>query len=422
MSRAANLLKVKLVENIQEPGRYADGGGLYLLVRKRAKLVERLWFFRYRRGPRGKAHELSISLGPAKDVTLAVARETARRCRQALLAGQDPRQAALRAQKSVPTFGEAADDYVTTIEPTLRNAKHIAQWRMTLGDTYCRTLRKLLVSHVTTEHVMAVLKPIWLDKPETAQRLRGRIERVLDAAKVLGHRSGENPAQWRGHLSHLLPGARKLSRGHHAAAPWREVPGLMAKLRGLDSVSALALEWTILTCARTGETIGATWSEIDRENAVWIVPAARMKAKREHRVPLSARCIEILAEAERLAGNYLFPSRGSESPLSNMAMAECLKSLRPEATVHGFRSTFRDWVGEATDFADSLAEAALAHVVGDKTERAYRRGDALERRRELMAAWDAYLSSKRGRRSLGKRKKDSMPDSDLDMPRHKKRA
>lgn len=396
MSRASNLLKVRFVDTVREPGRYADGGGLYLLVRKRTEDIERLWFFRYRRGPRGAARELSISLGRAKDVTLADAREAAQRCRQALLSGQDPRRTVARAQKRVPTFAEVADDYIAAIEPTLRNAKHVAQWRMTLGDAYCKALRRVSVSHVTTEDVLAVLKPIWLEKPETAQRLRGRIERVLDAAKVLGHRSGENPALWRGHLSHLLPAAEKLSRGHHAAVPWQEMRDLMVRLRALESVSALALEWTILTVARTGETIGATWSEIDCGAELWTIPAARMKARRAHRVPLSARCSEILDEAARLGGVHLFPSRDPDRPLSNMAMAECLKSLWPGATVHGFRSAFRDWVSEATNYPDSLAEAALAHIVGSKTERAYRRGDALDRRREMMNAWNAYLHAKTG--------------------------
>lgn len=394
MSRASNLLKVRFVDTVREPGRYADGGGLYLLVRQRTEGIERLWLFRYRRGPRGAAREISISLGPAKDVTLADARDAAQRCRQALLGGQDPRQTVARAQKRSPTFGEAADDYIDTIEPTLRNAKHVAQWRMTLGDSYCRELRRVAVNHVTTEDVLAVLKPIWIEKPETAQRLRGRIERVLDAAKVIGHRTGENPALWRGHLSHLLPSTQRLTRGHHAAVPWPEMPDLMVKLRQLDSVSALALEWTILTCARSGETIGATWPEIDRAAGLWTVPATRMKAKRAHRVPLADRPLEILDEAKALGGHHLFPARAPGAPLSNMAMAECLKSLWPGATVHGFRSAFRDWVSETTNYPDGLAEAALAHIVGDKTERAYRRGDALDRRRDMMKAWNAYLLSK----------------------------
>jgi integrase len=389
MARGLNLLSAQTVKTITKEGRHADGGGLYLVVRKRGTLVERLWVFRYSRGARAEKRDSVISLGPARDLSLANARELAKLCRGALLAGQDPR-AAIAPPSEAPTFGREADDYIDSIEPGMRNTKHVAQWRMTLGDVYCKALREKAVDRIGTEDILAVLKPIWLTKPETAQRIRGRIERVLDAAKVRQKRTGENPARWRGHLEHLLPSARRLVRGHHAAVPWRDMPTFMRRLKALDSVSALALEWTILTCARTGETIGATWPEIDIEQAVWTIPAARMKAHREHRVPLSARCLEILAEAKSLGGVHVFPARKPKKALSIMAMAECLKGLDPAVTVHGFRSSFRDWVSEATSFSGELAEAALAHVVKDKTERAYRRGDALERRRELMAAWERF--------------------------------
>lgn len=389
MARGLNLLSAQTVKTITRAGRHADGGGLYLVVRKRGQAVERLWVFRYSRGTREAKRDSVLSLGPARDLTLARARALAGRCRAAILAGEDPRLA-IAAPTTAPSFGEVADDYIDSIEPGLRNAKHIAQWRMTLGETYCKALRAKPVDRVTTEDVLAVLKPIWLTKPETAQRIRGRIERVLDAAKVKRLRIGENPAQWRGHLAHLLPAGPKLVRGHHAALPWADMPAFMLKLRALDSVSALALEWTILTCARTGETIGATWKEIDRAAGIWIVPASRMKAKREHRVPLSPRCLEIIAEAEKLGRPHLFPARKRGKSLSVMAMAECLKGLDPDITVHGFRSTFRDWVAEATSFPGDLAEAALAHIVKGKVERAYQRGDLLERRRELMAAWERF--------------------------------
>jgi integrase len=389
MARGLNLLSAQTVKTITREGRHADGGGLYLVVRKRGEAVERLWVFRYSRGARAEKRDSVISLGPARDLSLAGARELAKLCRGALLAGQDPR-AAIAPPSEAPTFGQEADDYIDSIEPGMRNAKHVAQWRMTLGEVYCKALREKKVDQIGTEDILAVLKPIWLTKPETAQRIRGRIERVLDAAKVRQKRSGENPARWRGHLEHLLPSAKRLVRGHHAAVPWRDMPAFMRRLTALDSVSALALEWTILTCARTGETIGATWPEIDLEQAVWIIPATRMKAHREHRVPLSPRCLEILEEAKLLGGAHIFPARKPKKALSIMAMAECLKGLDPAATVHGFRSSFRDWVSEATSFPGELAEAALAHVVKDKTERAYRRGDALERRRELMAAWERF--------------------------------
>lgn len=389
-ARALNLLSVRFVASAP-PGRHADGGGLYLQVRGRGELLERLWLFRYRRGGRGGQREAALSLGPARDVPLAQARELAARCRAALAAGGDPRQALAKA-RGAATFGQVADAYVDAIAPGLRNAKHVAQWRMTLGEAYCKSLRKLPVDRVATEDVLAVLKPAWGRRPETAQRLRARIERVLDSATVQGLRSGDNPARWRGHLQLLLAAPRKLARGHHAALPHEELPAFIARLRALQSVSALALEFTILTVARTGETIGATWPEIDLAQRLWIVPAERMKATREHRVPLGDRALAILAEAGKLGGVHLFPGRASDRPLSNMAMAMCLKGLAPGVTVHGFRSTFRDWVGDATGFPETLAEAALAHVIGDKTERAYRRKDALERRRKLMAAWERYLA------------------------------
>jgi len=395
--RARYLLKARFVAGVTAPGRYNDGGGLCLLVRRRGDAIERLWLFRFRRGPRGGSKETALSLGPAHAISLAQARELAGRCRSAIALGQDPRRLLGRAV-ALPTFGEFADRHVDSIAPGLRNAKHIAQWRMTLGDTYCHTLRRLRIDRVGTEDVLATLKPIWTTKPETAQRLRGRIERVLDAAAVAGLRSGSNPARWRGHLALLLARPTKLGRGHHAAVPWAEMPAFMARLRALDTVSALALEFTILTAARTGETIGATWAEIDLAARLWTVPAERMKAKREHRVPLCDRCLAVLEEARQLrtSGDWLFPGPRPGRPLSNMAMATCLKGLRPDATVHGFRSSFRDWVGEATGFSEQLAEAALAHIVGSKTERAYRRGDALERRRELMAAWATFLSEATG--------------------------
>ncbi len=377
------------------PGRHADGGGLYLNVRQHAGSISRHWLFRYRRGKRGAEREVVISLGNAADLSLAAARKLAGECRTALAFGQDPRRLA-RFRPAPQSFAEAAAAYIDAIEPSLRNAKHVAQWRSTLlGPAYCASLQRVGVDKVTTEHVLAVLKPIWHVVPDTAKRLRGRIERVLDAATVAGQREeGANPARWDGHLQMLLPPPATLSRGHHKALPYPEVPAFLVELRALDSVSARALEFTILTAARTGETVGATWSEIDVERRLWTIPAARMKAKREHRVPLTARCLEILAEVRKLKGRYVFPGRDRTRHLSTMALLECVKGLRPgHATVHGFRSSFRDWIGEATNFPTHIAEAALAHLVGDRTERAYRRGDALDRRRQLMAAWASFCNS-----------------------------
>ena len=369
-------------------GRHSDGGGLYLLIRQRAETLEKLWVYRYRKGGRDGAIERSISLGPLRDVSLAKAREKAALCREEVRAGRDPKTSLVSPDNS--TFGKVADDLVDSLTNSFKNEKHREQWKTTLSDTYCKTLRKRPINGITTEHVLEVLKPIWQKTPETASRLRGRIERVLDAAKVQSLREGDNPARWKGHLDMLLPKPAKLRRGHHAALPWKDMPGFMMDLRSLDSITALSLEWTILTACRTGEAVNADRSEINRETRVWTIPARRMKAKREHRVPLSDRCMAILAETDKIGGKWLFPGLSIKKPLSTSAMAECLKHLAPGVTVHGFRSSFRDWVSEATQFPEWLAEAALAHVIADKTERAYKRTDALERRLEMMQAWERY--------------------------------
>jgi integrase len=261
--------------------------------------------------------------------------------------------------------------------------------------TYAGPIRSKRLDEITREDIVLLLRPIWLTKNETASRLRGRIEAVLDAAKAEGFRTGENPAAWKGNLEHSLPAAPKLMRGHHAAMPYRAVPGFVQALRRRDATAARALEFLVLTAARTGEVLGLTWDEVDFERALWKVPPARMKAGREHRVPLSERAIDILRQMEDLrsgTSDYVFQGRRGR-PLSGMAMQMLLRRMNlNDVTVHGFRSSFRDWVSEETDFPRELAEAALAHVVGDATERAYRRGDALERRRELMEAWSRLLA------------------------------
>lgn len=286
------------------------------------------------------------------------------------------------------------------IEGGFRNAKHLAQWKMTLGPAYCGKLRGQHLDDITTDDVLAVLSPIWQKKNETASRLRGRIERVLDAAKAKGLRSGDNPARWRGHLDTLLAKRQKLQQGHHAALPYAEMPAFVAGLRAREAVAARALEFAILTIARSGEVLGATWHEIDMEKKVWTVPAGRMKAGREHRVPLSEAALAVLKAMEPLREavdgvSYVFPGQRPKRPLSGMAMAMLLRRQKHEQkiTVHGFRSSFRDWAGEETSFASETAEASMSHAVGDAAERAYRRGDALEKRRELMNAWAAYCLS-----------------------------
>jgi integrase len=287
------------------------------------------------------------------------------------------------------TFGEAADALIESMAPSWRNEKHKAQWGMTLR-VYCEPIRNKPVSDVTTDDVLWVLKPIWRSKAETASRLRGRIERVLDYAKTHGMRSGENPARWRGHLDAALPRRQKLTRGHHKAMPYEAVPAFLSALRNMEGVSPRALEFTILTAARTGEVIGARWEEVDLEARLWVLPASRTKAGREHRVPLSARASAIIAALEEVrVSGYVFPSVRRDKPLSNMAMEAVLRRMKQDVTVHGFRSAFRDWVGEETDFPREVAEAALGHIVGDAVERAYRRGT---RWRKGADSWKLGLS------------------------------
>jgi integrase len=289
------------------------------------------------------------------------------------------------------TFGAFAEEFIAELAKGFRNAKHVAQWKMTM-KVYAKRLRPLPIDKIETDDILSTLRPIWLTRPETAKRTQGRIERILDAAKARGLRTGENPARWRGHLDNLLARQSKLSRGHHKAMPYSEVPTFLATLRQSQSFSAFALEFLILTAARTGEIIGARWREI--EDTVWTVPAHRMKAQRAHRVPLSARALEILTLLEPLRtspDDFIFPGAKKGRGLSQMALAMMLRQCgRGDITVHGFRSAFRDWAAEETDTPREIAEAALAHAVGDATERAYRRGDALAKRRVLMDEWETF--------------------------------
>jgi integrase len=277
------------------------------------------------------------------------------------------------------------------MRPSWRNGKHAAQWKMTLQE-YAAPLRRLPVDKITTDDVLSVLKPFWNDKPETASRLRGRIERVLDAAKAQGLRSGENPARWRGHLDQLLPKRQQLTRGHHPAMSYTDVPAFVADLQARQATAASALEVAVLTAARSGEVLGARWVEFDLDRAVWTVPATRMKAGREHRVPLSPRALKIVkAMQDTRNGDFVFPGHRPGRPLSVMALEMVLRRMKiKDATVHGFRSAFRDWAAECTNFPNEVCEAALAHVIENKAEAAYRRGDLFDKRRKLMEAWAAY--------------------------------
>ncbi len=392
MARAMNKLSARTVATLAKQGRHSDGGGLYLSISDDHATVRRRWVLLFRW--HGKLKEMG--LGPAATVSLAQARELAEKWRRELHAGRNPldaREAERRAAQGVRTFGEVAAAFYNAKSHDWRNAKVRAQWMTTL-ERYAARLMPMAVNDISTDDVLAVLQPIWTTKAETASRVRGRIEAVIDAARARGliQPNKANPARWRGHLSHLLPKRRKLTRGHHPAMPFRDVPPFIARLREREAIAATALEFLILTAARTAEVLGARWAEIDLDAAIWTVPARRMKGAREHRVPLSGQALEILNRMAKLRdGDFVFPSARAGRPLSGMAMEMCLRRMKVEGvTVHGFRSSFRDWAGDSTQFPRELAEAALAHVAGDETERAYRRGDALERRRKLMQAWGTF--------------------------------
>lgn len=384
-----NKLSARKIATTTKPGRYVDGGGLHLVITP----TSRKWVFRF--NWQGKQRDMG--LGALRDVPLSEARELAGKAREHLRASRDPiteRDGLKRAALAVPTFGEMADSLIESIGHGFRNSKHCAQWRMTLTK-YAAPLRKKRVDEITTTDVLEVLQPIWAAKSETAARLRGRIERVLDAARAKGYRSGENPARWRGHLDAILPKPSKLTRGHHAAMAFDDIPQFIERLRKTQGLGALALEFLILTAARSGEVFAAKRSEFDLKTKVWTVPGLRMKSGREHRVPLSERASEIIRDiSDKHSGEFIFPGLRPGTHLSSMTLAMVLRRMDLDCTVHGFRSTFRDWAGERTSFPREIAEAALAHVVGDATERAYRRGDALEKRRELMKEWAAFCEPK----------------------------
>lgn len=399
MARASKKLSAVTVKNLSRPGRHADGDGLYLSI---APGGSKSWVFLWMKDKRRR--EMGLGAYPA--VSLADARSKLEECRRTVAAGGDPLE--LRDAAKPMTFGDCADRFLESMESGWSNEKHAAQWRNTLSrkrdeagelvkDGYCLSIIDKPVADLTTEHVLKVLTPIWGARAETASRLRGRIERVLDYARVNGWRTGENPALWRGHLKNALPSRKKLQRGHHAALEYKEVPAFIAQLRGLEATSARALEFLILNASRSGEVMLATWQEIDFDEAVWTIPAVRMKAAVVHRVPLAPRALEILRAAKEFSmSDYIFPGQKPGRPLSAMAFTMLMRRMKFDAyTPHGFRSSFRDWVGDETTFPREIAEAALAHRVGDETERAYRRSDALARRRRLMEAWASYCAGEK---------------------------
>ncbi len=413
MTRSIHKLTPMAIEKQKMPGKYADGGGLYLVV---ADSGAKTWVFRYMF--LGKRREMG--LGTLQVITLKEARSKAADCRKLLADGQDPiedRKAtmfriALEAASAI-TFKEAAETYIKAHKVGWRNAKHIQQWENTLATYVYPVFGQLSVGSIDVGLVMKVLEPLWQTKTETASRLRGRIEAILDWAAARGYRSGENPARWRGHLQNLLPRRAKVQRvQHHKALPYAETGAFMQEVRKSDVVAAKALEFVILTATRTSETIGATWDEIDFKNKVWTIPASRIKASREHKVPLTAEALAILeAMKETRVSDYVFPGGRAKNPLSNMAMLKFLDRMeRSELTVHGFRSTFRDWAAEQTNFPREVAEMALAHAVSDKVEAAYRRGDLFEKRRKLMEGWARYCHTlpSEGGKILKMKKKDAV--------------
>lgn len=367
------------------PGCHVDGRGLMLVVKPSGA---RSWILRYQL--RGRRRDLG--LGPWPEVTLAEARDKALAARRLVKAGRDP----LAERSRVPglTFQPAAEALIESKRPGWRNAKHAAQWGSTLAAYAYPKLGALEVKAIDTAAVLEVLRPIWAGKPETASRVRQRIEAVLDYAAAAGARTGDNPARWRGHLDHLLPKPGKVRAvEHHAALPWQEAPSFMAALAKREGVAAQALAFTILTAARSGEVRGMTWGELDLAAALWTVPAGRIKAGKEHRVPLVSAARALLGEPGD-PGELVFPSPAkADAPLSDMTLAAVLKRMkRDDLTVHGFRSTFRDWAGEATAHPREVIEAALAHRLKDKAEAAYARGDLFTKRRKLMEDWDAFLA------------------------------
>ncbi|MCP4316232.1 MAG: integrase arm-type DNA-binding domain-containing protein [Hyphomicrobiales bacterium] len=383
MASGRDRLTDTAVKKRKTKGRMFDGAGLILNV---TATGSKNWIFRYT-SKSGKVREMG--LGGYPTIPLRKARDRADEYRNMVSDGLDPKQE--RDRESGKTFGDAADSYYQSMKARWTSAKTRHQWETTLKET-CKPVRRKPVADVGTDDVLKILTPLWQTTPETARRVRSRIENVLDYSKAKHWRSGENPARWRGHLENVLPKRDKKKRKHFSAMSYKDVPAFMERLAGLEWLSCRALEITILTACRTGEVLKAQWSEIDFESALWTVPAERMKAREEHQVPLPPKVIEILTPPyESRYNKFVFPGNAPGKPLSDMAMIMLMYRMEIKgATVHGFRSSFRDWCGDQTSFAREVAEAALAHQVGSEVERSYRRGTALEKRRQLMNAWADY--------------------------------
>ena len=393
MARNTNRLTALEVAKLEKPGYHCDGDGLYLQV---SKSGSKSWIMRYTMA--GKPCEMG--LGSLNAFTLAEARQRATAQRKLLTDGIDPLAtkrsdllARRMAEANIITFDKAATAFIEGNKAGWRNAKHADQWRNTLATYASPVIGSLPVNQIETSHIMRILSPIWTTKTETATRVRGRIEKILDWAKVQGYRTGDNPALWRGHLSEALPKPSKVAdAGHHAALPWSEINAFMVALQAMRGAGARAMEIIVLTATRTSEVINAKWSEFDLDAKLWTIPKERMKSFKEHRVPLSESVIRLL-NAQPHQGEYVFPGVKGK-PLSNMACLETLRRMgRGDLTVHGFRSTFRDWVSETTSYPRDVAEMALAHTIEDKSEAAYRRGDLIEKRRALMSDWAVHCGT-----------------------------
>ncbi|MBO1361923.1 tyrosine-type recombinase/integrase [Acetobacter sacchari] len=396
MSRLApNRLTARQVATLKD-GALADGGSLWVV----AKGGSKVWSFRYTSPKTGKRREMG--LGSAFDVSLQEARRRATECRQALLDDLDPLEARREEERAAKreagvTFREAAERYITEQTPAWRDRKGPSIWLGSLRLNVFPGIGDRAVNTIDTEDVLSVLRPIWNEKTETASRVRGRIEHILDYARTHGWREGENPARWKGHLAAILPAPSKVAKvEHHAATDRKDIARVMAALAASGGIAAKAVRFTCFTAARSGEIRSATWDEIDLDTRVWTVPAHKMKAGREHRVPLSPQAVEVLQEVlvlrDRRFADLIFPGHKAGRPLSDVALSKALHvaSKSRDVTVHGLRSTFRDWAAEDTDYPHEVAEMALAHAVGNKVEAAYRRGDLFEKRRGMMADWAAF--------------------------------
>lgn len=389
---ARNLLTAAAIKAADKP-KLRDGDGLWL-----HKAASGAWYWTFIYTRHLKRRELGLGrYGTLPgEVGITLARKKADEMRSLLAAGKDPytEMANRRRQADRPTFGKVIDEYVEAMKPQWRGRQTEPRWRR-FADVHAEPLRKLPVADVGTDDIVRMLKPIWSTKAETAMKCREMAKQVLDHAKARGLRSGDNPAEWKGHLDKILPKRDALKVENHPALPYPDLPAFFAKLMKETSIGAQALAFTILTAARSGETRGAVWSEVDLGAALWTVPAPRMKEGREHRVPLSPTAVTILQRMkEKRVSDFVFPGGRAGTPLSDVSLSKPLGKLGAGAyTVHGFRSTFRDWCGEATGFQREVAEAALAHAVGDAAERAYRRGDALQKRRTMMKAWDNFCAN-----------------------------